>query len=157
MQIYLVQHGKAHPKEVDAQRPLTDHGRQETERVATMAARLGLEVNQICHSGKTRARQTANILGAALLPVSGVVAAVGLDPRDDVRPVAARLADEPGPVMLVGHLPFLARLAGFLLTGDANQEVVRFHNSAIVCLVRASARWQVDWVLTPQMTERPTP
>lgn len=156
MQVYLVQHGKAHPKDVDPQRSLTEHGRQETERVAATAARMGLEVNQICHSGKTRARQTANILGAALLPVGGVLAASGLAPTDAVRPIAARLAEEPGPVMLVGHLPFLARLAGFLLTGDLDQEVVKFHNSAIVCLARESARWQVAWVLTPEMIEKPT-
>jgi phosphohistidine phosphatase len=152
-----VQHGTAYPKEVNPERSLTEQGHQETERVAAAVARLGVEVNQICHSGKTRAQQTANILGAALLPNGGVVTTSGLAPRDAVQSVAERLLVEPLPVMLVGHLPFLARLAGFLLTGDPQRDVVKFRNSAVVCLVRDETRWQVAWILTPEMARRPTP
>ncbi len=151
MQIYLVQHGIAHPKDVDPDRSLTELGRQETECVAALAARLDLGVHQIHHSGKTRAAQTAAILGDALSPAGGVVAVPGLTPRDDVRPVAEALAREAGPLMLVGHLPFLARLAGLLLTGDPDQTVVAFRNSAIVCLTRQGDRWQVAWILTPEL------
>jgi phosphohistidine phosphatase len=157
VQVYLVQHGKAHPKDANPERSLTEHGHRETERVAAAVARLGVEVNQICHSGKTRAQQTADILGAALLPTAGVVAASGLDPQDAVQPVAERLLVEPRPVMLVGHLPFLARLAGFLLTGNPEREMVQFRNSAVVCLAREGARWQVAWILTPEMAQRAAP
>ena len=41
MQVYLVQHGKAQSKDVDPSRSLTERGRQETERVAALAARFG--------------------------------------------------------------------------------------------------------------------
>lgn len=151
MLYYLVQHGEAEPKRVDPSRPLTGRGRYETEQVAALATRLGLGVEQIRHSGKTRAEQTAAILGETLSPPDGVVAVTGLAPMDDVRPVAAALARETGPVMLVGHLPFLARLAGTLLTGDPERMVIQFRNSAVVCLAREEGGWLVDSILTPEI------
>lgn len=151
MRVYLVQHGAAQPKDVDPARPLTERGRQETGHVAALAARLDLGVHQIRHSGKTRAGQTAAILGEALSPAGGVVATSGLAPLDDVRPLAKTLARESEPFMLVGHLPFLARLAGLLLTGDPDRPVVAFRNSGIVCLAREDDRWLVAWTLTPEL------
>ncbi len=151
MNIYLVQHGEAEPKSVDPARPLTVRGRQEAEQVAAFAAGLGLELGQIRHSGKTRAEQTAAILGEALSPPGGVVAVPGLAPKDDVAPVAETLARESQPVMLVGHLPFLSRLAGLLVTGDPDRPVVQFRNAGIVCLSLEEGRWLVTWILTPEM------
>ena len=155
MKVYLVQHGEAEPKSVDPTRPLTERGRRDTQRAATFATRLGLEVYQIRHSGKTRAEQTAAILGEALSPAGGVVAVSGLAPLDDVQPVADALGGESPPVMLVGHLPFLARLTGLLLTGGADNQVVRFRTGGIVCLARDDDRWQVAWILTPKMAGVP--
>jgi phosphohistidine phosphatase len=151
MKVYVVQHGEAEPKSVDPARPLTERGRGDVQRVAAFAARLGLKVAQVRHSGKARAEQTATVLGKALAPPGGVVAVPGLAPNDDVRPVAKALAGESRPVILVGHLPFLARLAGLLLTGDADRSVVRFRNAGLVCLAREADRWQVAWILTPDM------
>jgi phosphohistidine phosphatase len=154
MKLYLVQHGEAEPESVDPSRPLTEQGRQNVWRVATFAARLGLEeVHQIRHSGKTRAEQTASILGEALRPPGSVIAVPGLAPKDDVKPIAKALAAESQPVMLVGHLPFLAHLAGLLLTGNVDRLVVQFRNAGIVCLVREGDAWQVLWILTPEMIQ----
>ena len=151
MKVYLVQHGEAEPKSVDPARPLTQQGRQEVEQVAAFAAQLGLGVAQIRHSGKTRAEQTATILGEALSPPGGVVAVSGLAPKDEVQPIAEALGRESQPVMLVGHLPFLGRLAGLLVSGKPDLPVVQFRNAAIVCLTRAEDRWLVAWILTPEM------
>jgi phosphohistidine phosphatase len=151
MEAYLVQHGDAVPKSTDRTRPLSDPGRREVGSVAALAARMGLPVAQIRHSGKTRAEQTATILGEALSPAGGVVAVSGLAPLDDVQPAAHGLAGEAQPVMLVGHLPFLGRLAGLLVTGSADNQVIRFRMGAIVCLDRDDDKWQVAWILTPEM------
>jgi len=153
MEVYLVQHGAAEQKSADPTRPLIEQGREDVRRVAAFAARMGLVIglSQIRPSGKTRAEQTAAILGEALSPVDGVVEVSGLAPNDDVEPMAEALARESQPVMLVGHLPFLARLAGLLLAGDVGRGVVRFRNGGIVCLVREADRWSVAWVLTPEM------
>jgi phosphohistidine phosphatase len=151
MDVYLVQHAEAKPKEVDPDRPLSERGWRDTERVAAMAARMGLYVSQIRHSGKLRAQQTAHILGEALSPRQGVVAVQGLGPRDNVEPVANDLDVISEPVMLVGHLPFIEHLIGELVVGDPDEAIVAVQNAAIVCLSQAGETWQVRWILTPQM------
>jgi phosphohistidine phosphatase len=150
MHVYLVQHAEAKSKEQDPDRPLTSQGRRDAETVAVLAARLGVEVSQIRHSGKTRARQTAEIMGEALSPVGGVVAVAGLGPLDEVEPVSRDLAAD-GPVMLVGHLPFMERLAGYMLTGDAERPVVEFNKGGMVNLVRKGIIWRVQWIVTPDV------
>ncbi|MCB0223241.1 MAG: phosphohistidine phosphatase SixA [Anaerolineae bacterium] len=147
--LYLVQHGQAESKEVDPDRSLTDQGQRETEIIADMAAKLALAVDEIRHSGKTRAEQTATIIAQALWLQNQVVAISGLGPMDDVKPVASALAAEDRSVMLVGHLPFMARLAGYLIDGDADAMPIVFHNSGIVCLTPASGGWTVAWQLIP--------
>lgn len=153
MRVYLVQHAEAMSEEQDPDRPLTDLGRKHTEWVAELAAKLDVEVEQIRHSGKTRARQTAEILGEALKSGDGVVAVSGLGPLDDVEPVAEELGKASGSLMLVGHLPFMERLAGHLLTGDAHQPVIDFTNAGIVCLERKVERWQTMWIVTPEIAD----
>jgi phosphohistidine phosphatase len=151
MFVYLIQHGQAESKETNPERPLTARGRQDTQAVAALAQRLGLEVGQIRHSGKTRAEETATILGEALSPADGVTAASGLGPLDDVEPVAKELSQASQPVMLVGHMPFMQRLAGELIVGDSDSAPVKFQNSGIVCLTREDGDWQVAWIATPEM------
>ena len=151
MKLYLVQHAEAMSEERDPDRPLTDLGRQHTEWVAGAAAELGVEIDEIRHSGKTRARETAEILGDALAPAGGVTAASGLSPLDDVEPVGDEIDAGDQTVMLVGHLPFMERMAGYLLTGDAGRPVIDFTNAGIVCLEKKEARWQAVWILTPEI------
>jgi phosphohistidine phosphatase len=117
--------------------------------MAEMAAKLELAIQQIRHSGKTRAEQTAAIFGEALAPRRGVVAISGINPMDDVQPIASALADEAEPIMLVGHLPFMARLAGLLVNGDPENAPVEFRNSGLLCLEQGDERWEARWHLTP--------
>lgn len=154
MQLFLVQHAEALPKQENPERPLTAEGRRHAAAVAAMCGKLGLTVHQIQHSGKTRAEQTATILAETLSPPSGVVQADGLGPQDDVEPVARDLVDGGQAVMVVGHLPFLERLAGYLLTGDAEHRVVKFSNANVVCLAQSGDLWQVRWILTPEIASR---
>jgi phosphohistidine phosphatase len=56
--------------------------------------------------------------------------------------------------MLVGHLPFLGRLASFLLSGDPEAGVVRFRNAGIVCLSDQEGKWAVNWVMPSDLVKR---
>lgn len=147
--LYLVQHGKAKSKDVDPDRPLTEEGQQETQLMAEMAAKLDLDIKEIRHSGKTRAEQTATIFGRALSLQGSVVAASNLGPTDDVKAVARELKDERKSVMLVGHKPFMPRMAGHLVKGDIEDSPVEFHKSGIVCLTQENGHWKVKWQLIP--------
>jgi len=147
--LYLVQHGKAKSKDEDPERPLNAQGRRETERIAELAARLDLGIQEIRHSGKTRAEETAVIFGRAMNLMGNVTAVEGIHPTDNVEPVANGLAGETEPIMLVGHLPFMPRMVGQLVHEDAEESPVEFRNSGIVCLVREAEGWRVDWQLNP--------
>ena len=151
MQAYLVQHGEAKAEAEDPARPLTDSGRAEVQRVARQAALLGLPVAEICHSGKLRARQTAEIMAEHLRPSRGVRGMRGMEPNDDPGVARDELAAAEEPMMLVGHLPHLGRLVSSLLVGDPAREILRFRNGAIVCLARAEGGWRLHWILTPEL------
>ena len=151
MQAYLVQHGEAKAEAEDPARPLTDRGRAEVQRVARHGALLGLPLAEIVHSGKLRARQTAQIMAENLWPSRGVREMVEMAPNDDPAKVRAELEAARDPLMLVGHLPHLGRLASSLLVGDPGREIIRFRMGAIVCLVRAERVWRLHWILTPDL------
>jgi phosphohistidine phosphatase len=151
MKVYLVRHAEAVSKDMALDRPLSDEGREQAAAVAAITKQMRVEVTRIQHSGKIRARQTAEILARALAPAKGVEAVSGMAPTDDVKPMAEKLDDTVEPLMLVGHLPFMERLAGHMLTGDADQVVVSFTTAAIVCLEKADQRWQLIWTLTPEI------
>jgi phosphohistidine phosphatase len=55
--------------------------------------------------------------------------------------------------MLVGHLPFMARLTSHLVTGSADLPVFAFQNSGIVCLDREddAPLWIIKWSLMPNI------
>ena len=150
MKLYLMQHGEAKPKSVDPERPLAKMGRADVARVAAFVQHAGVEAHQIRHSGRKRAQETAFILGEYLQPAQGVTTMAGLAPKDDVRPVADLLERATRPRILVGHRPFLERLAGLVLAGDQRRAVVSFQKGGLVCLSRKKPQdWVVEWIVTP--------
>ncbi len=148
-----MQHGVAVPQDVDPTRPLTPDGAGAVETVAARAAAAGVRLDLCVHSGKRRAEQTAHALVARL--GGEVRERVGLNPSDPVEPVARWLGagDLPDGVALVGHLPFLDRLASLLVTGDVAAQAVRFRNAGLVALVpkQGAPGFSVAWVLVPDL------
>ncbi len=152
MRLYLVQHGKAVTQEQDPQRPLTPEGRREAQKVARFVKSLGLTVDRVWHSGKARAWQTAQIYAEVLIIRQELTARDGLNPNDDVVPLREELAAATENIMLVGHLPFVSKLASLLLTGRESPPVIAFKNAGVVCLARtADNRWEIEWIITPDL------
>ena len=108
MALYVVQHGKILPKTEDPEKGLSAEGKMETERIAGVARDYRVKVSRIVHSGKKRARETAEVLASMLSPADGLGPCNGMNPLDDVRAFAKSL-DLDKNMMLVGHLPFLER------------------------------------------------
>jgi phosphohistidine phosphatase len=152
MQLYLVQHAQAKSEAEDPQRPLTDEGRKVALRMADFIARRNIRVHQIWHSGKLRARQTAEIFAQALYPPGGVHEKPGLGPLDDVAPLVAALNQVQDGLMIVGHLPHLSRLVSRLLGREETKTIVNFQMVGIVCLERvAMGDWFLGWIVTSQL------
>jgi phosphohistidine phosphatase len=151
MKLYLIQHGEAKSEEEDPERSLTSTGKAEVERVARAAKKMAIKPAKIFHSGKTRARQTAEIIASGL-KVLDVEAVQGLNPNDAVQPWLEKIPKEKQDIMLVGHLPFLERLTSLLLGGNENARLVLFRYAGICCLEQKEDNgWAVRWFLTPEM------
>ncbi|MDP6981299.1 MAG: phosphohistidine phosphatase SixA [Myxococcota bacterium] len=149
MKLLIVRHGEAGPAVSDAARTLTDAGRADVARVADALVARDVQVNQIRHSGRVRARETAEILAARLEPAAGVIETPGLHPEDPVDPMAMSLFGERESLMFVGHLPFVAHLVGRLTEGDARRTPVNFPTSTVACLEGEDDRWELAWIERP--------
>ncbi|OGQ83977.1 MAG: phosphohistidine phosphatase SixA [Deltaproteobacteria bacterium RIFCSPLOWO2_12_FULL_60_19] len=151
MDFFLVRHGEAKPEYEDPRRPLTGRGRREVEKVARALRKKNVAVAEVLHSGKLRAKQTAEIMARFLSPARGARETTGLAPEDDPALAKAELKAAGASVMLVGHLPHLGRLAALLVTGDSERSVVEFPPASVACLSGAEDGWKLAWSLSPDM------
>jgi phosphohistidine phosphatase len=152
MKLYLVQHAKAASEQLDPQRPLTEEGHQEIQKVAAFVKPLDLSVDYLWHSGKKRAAQTSQILSDVVLINKTAIARDGLGPNDDVTALKQELLSAQCDIMIVGHQPFLGKLASLLLTGCRSADTIAFKQGGIVCLNRLdNNQWQIEWMIIPEL------
>lgn len=151
VRLYLVQHGQAKSEDEDPERPLTEQGADDVAGVARHAVGpLHVQPARLVHSGKLRARQTAEIW-AGLLDVA-VEPADGLNPNDHTATWIERLEAETDDLLIVGHLPHLGRLTSLLLTGDADCGIISFRPGGLVGLERTESSWMATLILPPAGT-----
>ncbi len=152
MKIYLVHHGEAVPDEQDPRRPLTARGRADAAAVACWAVeRAGARVGCVRHSEKLRAAQTAQAW-REVLPSAQLIPDPRLNPSADPAALAADLAGEEQDLVLVGHQPFLGRLAAVLVCGDVDRPVLALPAAGAACLERGPhGGWSVRWVVGPDL------
>ncbi|MEA2269898.1 MAG: phosphohistidine phosphatase [Solirubrobacteraceae bacterium] len=106
-QLWLLRHGEAEPHDAapDAERKLTDRGRDQARSAGRALAALGVEVHLAFTSPKVRARDTARIACEALgvEPIVHEPLAEGFDRDDALELMAAAGPDQR--VLVVGHEP----------------------------------------------------
>ena len=152
MRLYLVQHAEALPESVDAERRLSARGREDAMRIAAFLGVAGVRVSRVLHSGKARACETAEILTAHMPAGVPMGILVGMAPYDPVDSFAARVADLDANTMLVGHLPFMARLASALVAGREEPTICAYRPGSVVCLEQDEAGcWTMAWMLHPDL------
>ena len=153
MKIYLVRHGEAKKSAQggDSTRPISDQGRDEVSRMASFLGR-SFRVTRIVHSGFVRANQTALILAETLAPGQVVEeSTIPMGPMADVEDLAEGLARVTEDVMVVGHMPFMGRLAAHLITGDADAEICTFETATVACLEGEYDEWTLQWMAGPRL------
>ncbi len=144
MRLYLVQHGDALAKDVDPDRPLSDQGRADITRLVAWLVSNDVAVSRICHSGKTRARQTAELLGFVLEAGGEVRSAEGLGPNDPPEAFLNGLQNGDEDILIASHLPFVARVLSQAVTGSADQQLAEFRPGSIAVVERdKSGAWQL--------------
>jgi len=149
MKLYLARHGTANPATVDPEKGLSEKGKQDVGHVLQLLKDAGVSVDEIFHSGKARAQQTADIF--APLSATPPQPKNGLSPNDDVEPIAGELEHQQNDLMLVGHLPFMNRLASTLLAGNAEADLTEFQAGSVLMLVREDDRWHIQWMVGPEL------
>lgn len=152
MRIYLTQHGMAVPKDEDPDRPLSDDGRRNVQRLARFLRDRGVRVARLLHSGKTRAEQTAALLAGSILVSGQHGAHDGLGPKDPLEKIVPEIAFWSEDTLLVGHLPHLGRLAALLVASNPDLPIVAFKPGSVVCLERDGAvGWSLAWMIRPEL------
>ena len=150
MRRYLVQHGEALTKDIDPERPLSDQGSADITRLAEWLAGRDVTVAQILHSGKTRARQTAELLEPVLESGGLIRPAQDLGPNDPPGVFLNDLKNAKKDILVCGHLPFVARAVSQAVTGSGDQPLVEFRPGSMACLERGeSGAWRLVCFVRP--------
>ena len=145
LRLYLAHHGDAVGPGVDIRRPLSDVGRLDTERVAAAAAAYGAKPVVIWHSGKLRARQTAEIFLRVCNPLAAFSATRDLQPEDSPTWMADRLRFEARDILIAGHYPHLPRLLMLLLQSDGAVGAFPQHGVVALSTADEGQTWTEDW------------
>ena len=144
--IYLVQHGTAHSKDVDEKRPLTDSGIKDTRKIAEYLKKNEVVISKIYHSGKLRASQTAEIF-SEIMAVNNISALPGMNPNDKPEELIRQMNEDN--VMYIGHLPNLQKVVSKIIAHDESIDVIKFQNSAAVCVESEDDTSRIKWFITP--------
>ena len=147
--ILLIHHADALSPAVDPMRPLSSVGLAGAARVAEGVAVRGAHPDVIWHSGKLRARQTAEAYWKRCNPLAAFSATRGLQPTDPTNWIVDSIAGETSHILLAGHFPQLPRLLGRLTTGNPEADPVDFPLNGIVALEDVDGKWVERWRLNP--------
>ena len=152
MKLYLAQHGVACAKAVDPERPLTEEGRADIRRLAAFLGQSGVRVGRVIHSGKLRAEQTARCLADALAPGVELESSGIINPNDNPKAFDWQSGSWDHDTLVVGHLPFMAKLVAHLVNEDEDRHVAAFQPGSMVCLEREDGGdWRINWMIRPEL------
>jgi phosphohistidine phosphatase len=157
MEIYILRHGIAEEADAgtpDAERALTDSGREKLRAVLERARHGGVKPSLILTSPYRRAVQTAH-MAAQVLGCNKMVESEILVPSSAPKSVwEAICARRREPALLIaGHEPLLGMTVGYLLGAPALQ--VDLKKAALVRIDQESfsgaPRGVLKWMLTPRL------
>lgn len=154
MNLYLIRHGEPKSEQEDPQRPLSEKGIADIQKLsAFLSEHYDIQVQKIMHSPKLRAKQTAEILSDYLHPHPRLEEVSGLKPLDDPHIWKDRLSNMTEDIILAGHLPHLSELASLLLNLEKYSDRIGFAAGEMVCFQRdESGTWSFQWSIKPEDT-----
>jgi phosphohistidine phosphatase len=164
MEIYLLRHGDAvdrltggYPRDED--RPLTTVGRAEARDAARALVRLGEAPDVVLTSPLVRAVQTATLAAEEVGLARGPVICAPLAPGGSYEAIVEALlaAESPASALLVGHMPDLGELAGWLIWGQPDT-ALNFRTGGLCRITTpdppAPGTGDLRWLLPPKVLRR---
>jgi phosphohistidine phosphatase len=143
--LYLVHHGPAVGPDVDPRRPLSPAGQGVVDRLAAHIQARGAKPLVVWHSGKLRARQTAEALWRACNPLAELSASRDLQPDDPPEWFRDRLRLEARDVLVAGHFPHLPRLLALLLAVPDSEGLEFPVHGAVALSTDDGNTWRELW------------
>jgi phosphohistidine phosphatase len=113
--------------------------------MASQAAGLGAKPAVVWHSGKLRAKQTAEAFWRACNALAELSASRDLQPDDPPQWMRDRLRAEPRDILIAGHFPYLPRLLALLVPGGEAGVVFPEHGIVALETRDEGETWQEQW------------
>lgn len=150
MKLYLARHGQAARSASEAPSSLTAQGKTQTQLVAQELRKRNLGIQQIWHSPKTRASQTAEIYQSTLkINPAHFISKETLSIDGDIDALYQEILNtKVKNLLLVSHQPLLEELSSLLVAGSDHLPHIAFPTSGIVAF-KYDARWKWLWSLKP--------
>jgi len=157
MEIYILRHGIAEDAKAgmpDAERALTENGREKLHAVLEQAHEAGAKPSLILTSPYRRAAQTARIAGH-ILGCGKILETEVLTPSSTPKAVWEAICSRrrEGALLLAGHEPLLGMTVGYLLGAPAMR--VDLKKAALVRIdqevLSGTPRGVLKWMLTPRL------
>ena len=148
MNLYILQHGEAVAKEIDAERPLSEQGIRDIRILALHMQNMGVQLGNVFHSGKLRAQQSARLVAETISPGVQPVKTEGLNPNDDPTVIIEDIEQMDENILIASHMPFVSRLCSTLLTGTTDAEFASMPGT-LFCLEKADNKWRLVYMLRP--------
>jgi phosphohistidine phosphatase len=157
LRVYVLRHGIAEdapPGGADADRALTQDGKQKLRRVLERARDAGVRPSLILTSPLKRAAETAQIAASVLNVKRETCATKALLPAGSPERVWSEIrAQNAEEVLIAGHEPLLSGVVAYLLGSPAVQ--VHMKKAALVSIelvtVDPQPRGALNWMLTPKV------
>lgn len=150
MNIYIVQHGKAMPSDIDIERPLNRLGVDETDKMAYFIRKnIVIQINTIYSSPKKRSMQTAAIFDRYFAPQNGIMGAEWLLPEADPSEFMNKIESFSGDIMVISHKPLIPRLLSSFLCGQGDFDLLHVVNSSVTCISDIDGKFRIEWCLRP--------
>lgn len=151
MRLYIVQHGDALPKDINPDRPLSDRGRADIQRLTEWLSSRNFHVEQILHSGKARAKETAEMLRPLLESRDEIHASDGLAPNDSPEAFLMQVRRSRKDTLVASHMPFVARTVSQALTGETDQQLVEFVPGSVAGIESSDGvSWRLFMFVRPE-------
>ncbi len=154
MEIYLMQHGPALPKDKDPEEGLSPEGEARIQASGEALKRMGVTFDAILSSPKKRSKQTAAIVaekvGFSSDKIMETKKVKAMTPAEETVQALSEVSGAE-QVLIAGHLPSVAEVASFLLT-EGSKAAIQFEMGGC-CRIDAEGlpthSGSLRWYLTP--------
>ena len=155
MEIYLMQHGSALPKEQDPEEGLSPDGKARIHASGKALKKMGITFDVILSSPKKRSKQTASIVAEEVgFPPDKIIQTEkvkAMTQPEETITIVAEYSDNRR-ILIAGHLPSVAEVASFLLT-KGSKVTIEFERGGC-CRIDVedlpTHAGHLKWYLTPE-------